>query len=187
MRIKKIFLFLLVSGLLACNSQTRKLPEQSSVSWEKQFDEQLSLIGHRNWIMVVDKAFPQQPGMQTINTGENLLPVLEKVLQKIQSSAHVKPVVFNDAELHYINDSLAKGAENFKMQLKKVLNGIAAEPILHDSVFVQMSSAAKLFTITVLKTEEVIPYSSVFIQLDCGYWDAHQEKRLRQLMKKEDD
>jgi hypothetical protein len=38
----------------------------------------------------------------------------------------------------------------------------------------------------VLKTEATIPYSSVFIQLDCGYWDANKEKKLREKMKQTD-
>jgi hypothetical protein len=46
-----------------------------------------------------------------------------------------------------------------------------------------MDKAAKLFSITVLKTEEVIPYSSVFLELDCSYWGAEKEKKLRDLMK----
>jgi hypothetical protein len=54
---------------------------------------------------------------------------------------------------------------------------------LHDTVFVKMDAAAKLFSITVLKTEEVIPYSSVFIELDCAYWGGDKEQALRKLMK----
>ena len=34
----------------------------------------------------------------------------------------------------------------------------------------------------VLKTNMTIPYTSVFIRLDCKYWTADQEKRLRSKM-----
>lgn len=28
--------------------------------WKQQLDRELPLLGHRNWILVVDKAFPMQ-------------------------------------------------------------------------------------------------------------------------------
>lgn len=152
-------------------------------TWQQQFDEQLQLNGHRNWILVVDKAFPQQPGMNIINTSEKLLPVLDEVLKKIGSSTHVKPVIYNDAELQYLTDSLAPGVNLYKENLKKSLGRFTAQPVLHDTVFVKMDAASKLFSITVLKTEEVIPYSSVFIELDCAYWGGDKEKQLRDIMK----
>jgi hypothetical protein len=55
-------------------------------------------------------------------------------------------------------------------------------PILHDSVFVKIDAASKLFSVVVLKTEETIPYSSIFLELGCKYWNAEQEKALRTLM-----
>ena len=170
-------IFLLVA--LSCK-QPINIKEES---WQQQFDVQLQLSGHRNWILVVDKAFPQQPGMHVINTNEKLLPVLETVLIKINHSTHVKPVIYNDAELEYINDSLAPGVSTYKQQLKKVLSGASVQSLLHDSVFVRMEKAAHLFSVTVLKTEEVIPYSSVFLELDCAYWSGDKEKQLREILK----
>jgi hypothetical protein len=37
----------------------------------------------------------------------------------------------------------------------------------------------------VLKTRMTIPYTSVFLRLDCGYWSDEQEKRLREKMGKQ--
>jgi hypothetical protein len=39
--------------------------------------------------------------------------------------------------------------------------------------------ASKLFKVMVLKTNETIPYSSVFIELDCKYWSGENEILLR--------
>jgi hypothetical protein len=50
----------------------------------------------------------------------------------------------------------------------------------HEEVIAQLDEAAKTFRVLIIKTEMVIPYTSVFIQLDCGYWSAEQEKRLRE-------
>lgn len=164
-------------------AQNKQESTVAAKTWQQQFDEQLPLSGHRNWILVVDKAFPQQPGMHIINTNEKLLPVLDVVLKKIGGSTHVKPIVYNDAELQFITDSLAPGADAYKQQLQKTLGAFAAKPLLHDTVFVKMDAASKLFSITVLKTDEVIPYSSVFIELDCAYWGGDKEKQLRDIMK----
>jgi hypothetical protein len=40
----------------------------------------------------------------------------------------------------------------------------------------------KTFHVLVLKTNMKIPYMSVFIRLECGYWSAEAEKRLREKM-----
>ena len=39
-----------------------------------------------------------------------------------------------------------------------------------------------MFNVLLLKTDLVIPYTSVFLQLDCGYWNAEKEARLRDLI-----
>ena len=59
---------------------------------------------------------------------------------------------------------------NYKKELSKTLNGIEPQTLLHDSVFVKIDKAS-------------IPYSSVFLQLDCKYWSAEQERALREVMK----
>jgi len=36
-----------------------------------------------------------------------------------------------------------------------------------------------MYKILVLKTDQTVPYTSVFIKLDCGYWNEGKEKRFR--------
>ncbi len=184
MKKTNLLLFIVLLLTMAACQQIQQAPPSAigQAGWKEQFSGQLALNGHRNWILVVDKAFPQQPGMHIINTGEKLLPVLETVLKEINSSTHVRPIVYNDAELQFLNDSLAPGVEEYKANLKKTLGSLTSTSLLHDTVFVKMDAASRLFSITVLKTEEVIPYSSVFIQLDCAYWGGDKEKQLRQIM-----
>ncbi|HEX7367874.1 MAG TPA: hypothetical protein VF273_12290, partial [Pelobium sp.] len=71
----------------------------------------------------------------------------------------------------------------YRTALLKRIGNYQQRSMLHDSVFVNMDKASKLFQVLVLKTDEVIPYSSVFIQLDCKYWTAKKENELRQHMK----
>jgi hypothetical protein len=153
--------------------------------WQQQLDKELPLLGHRNWILVVDKAFPMQtsPGMEVINTDEKLLPVLRYALQRIHESTHVKPIIYTDKEIGYITETQSPGVGAYKSQLKDVLGSMGVQSLLHDSVFVRMDASSKLFKILVLKTNETLAYSSVFLQLDCAYWNAEKEGQLREAMK----
>lgn len=144
----------------------------------------LPLLGHRNWILVVDKAYPYQssPGIDYLDTEEALVPVLEKVLQMLKAAPHVRPTVYLDKELQYMDDSLAPGADALKEKMYKLVEGFNVQQILHDQVFARLDAASKLFNVVVVKTESLIPYTSVFIELDCGYWPAENEKLLRERM-----
>lgn len=182
MRYRFLYFITIVAFVYSCKEPVEKVSLPAD-NWQSQFEKQLSLSGHRNWVLVVDKAFPEQPGMSVINTGERLLPVLKKILGLIDSSTHVKPNIYTDLELQYMDDTLATGVADYKHKLQSVLHNLPVQSILHDSVFLKMNAAQKLFSVTVLKTEEVIPYSSVFIELDCKYWNSEKESELRGKLK----
>lgn len=184
---KKIALYIFLAAI-CCSSCDFFQSGKSSAepkNWKEQLNAELPLLGHRNWILVVDKAFPAQtaPGIKIINTGEPLQDALKYTLQKIDRSLHVKPNIYTDKELGYLTTEMVPFIENYRKELANNLKGIEPQTLLHDSVFVKIDKASKLFQIIVLKTEEVIPYSSVFIQLDCRYWSGEKEKALRELMK----
>ncbi|MFP4621717.1 MAG: hypothetical protein ACLFM7_10425 [Bacteroidales bacterium] len=42
-----------------------------------------------------------------------------------------------------------------------------------------------MFQILVLKTDQTMPYSSVFIEMGCQYWPAEKENKLRSIMENE--
>lgn len=155
------------------------------MNWTKKFDHVLPLLGHRNWILVVDKAYPCQsaPGITTIDTQASLPAALEKVVAAIKASSHVKPVFYTDKELGFIAEGMATGVTAFRKELARILAGAQTETLLHDSVFAKLAEAAKLFNVVILKTESTIAYSSVFIELDCAYWSDAKEKKLRAKMR----
>ena len=156
------------------------------MEWKSEFQRSLPLLGHRNWILVVDKAYPWQSGngITTLYTGQSLIKTLEEVVTALKASTHAKPLFYTDKEMEFITEDMAKGSDAYREQLKKVLEGQETQAILHDDVFPKIDAAAKLFNILVLKTDETIAYSSVFIELDCSYWGAEKEKALREKMKK---
>lgn len=149
--------------------------------WKGELAARLPLYGHRNWILVVDKAFPFQAasGITYLNSEASLPDVLSHVLESIAGSPHVKPTVYQDAEISMIDDQLAPGADAFKQRIQALLSGRPVHTLLHEAIFEKMDKAAELFGVLVIKTETTIPYSSVFIELDCAYWDAEREQKLR--------
>ena len=152
------------------------------MSWKTEFEAILPMLGHRNWILVVDKAYPMQSaeGIETIYTGDKLINVLKHVLNCIQDEHHVKPIIYTDKELLFMRDDLSKGVDAFKASLAQTIAKYKIEVIPHDEIFAKLDEASKLFNVLVLKTDSLMPYTSVFLELDCGYWSAEREKILRE-------
>jgi hypothetical protein len=154
-------------------------------SWRVRLAQELPLLGHRNWILVVDSAYPLQtsPGVETIETNSSQIDVVRTVLDAIARTPHVRPVLSMDTELAHIPDADAPGASAYRTQITALLKGhpIAYQP--HDDLIAAVAQTGQQFHILVLKTTATVPYSSVFIRLDCRYWSADAEQRLRAAMK----
>ncbi|MDE3234557.1 MAG: hypothetical protein KGO81_01290 [Bacteroidota bacterium] len=186
--ILKYFLVALVIGacfiMTECNYASKPTMYESKPglsTWEGQFEKELPMLGHRNWVLVVDKAFPEQnsPGIEYIYANDSLLSVLRQVVDKINRSTHVKPTIYQDKELNYLTESQVKGVNQFRQATKSIFGRQPVEIMLHDSVFKKLNTESQLFKILVIKTNETIPYTSVFLQLNCAYWDNDREKQLR--------
>jgi hypothetical protein len=145
----------------------------------------LPALGHRNWIVVADSAFPLQisPGIETIVTGEDHFAVLEKVLKAVDAAKHIRPKIWLDKELAFVTEDLAPGAEGAKRRLDEALKGRAAAPVLHEELISRLDQAGQAFKIVMIKTTLAVPYTSVFLELDCGYWPAENEATMRERMK----
>ena len=60
------------------------------------------------------------------------------------------------------------------------LLGIEKRNVLpHDQIIAKLDESARLFRILILKSTLAIPYTSVFLELDCGYWTREAEQNLR--------
>jgi len=108
-------------------------------SWQTRLKEQLPLLGHRNWIVVADSAYPLQtaPGIETICA---------------------------NAEMRFVAEKNAPGIGVYREALAKILGN-------------------KSVQVLIIKTPLTLPYTSVFFQLECGYWNAASEKELRDALK----
>jgi RbsD/FucU transport protein family protein len=152
--------------------------------WKAQVADAMPLLGHRNWILVVDSAYPLETsrGIETIETNADQLTVVRSVLETINSSRHVRPVITLDAELPFVPDQDAPGASAYRAQIGKMLQSYEVQSLSHETILKNIDATGRIFHVLVLKTNMTIPYSSVFIRLDCKYWSADAEKRLRAKM-----
>ena len=153
-------------------------------SWESRLAGELPLMGHRNWILVVDSAYPQQvgSGIETIETDADQLEVVRTVLSAVQKSIHVRPIIFMDAEIRFIGDKEAPGISNYRTQLNALLHDYDVHSRLHQSLIDELAKDGTLYHVLILKTKLAIPYTSVFIHLDCKYWSTESERALREAM-----
>jgi hypothetical protein len=167
---------------LSCTPEKTNSSQESN--WKEVLEKDLNLLGHRNWILVVDKAFPEQssPGMKYFYVEQDLLPTLEYVLEQVESSTHVKPIIYQDKELSFITEEQVPGIDAFRSTVDKILEGRSVNTLLHDEVFSLLDESSSLFRVLVIKTNCSIPYTSVFMQLDCSYWGPENEFILRERM-----
>ena len=160
------------------------LSSAQSPDWRTHLNEELPLLGHRNWIAVVDSAYPLQTsaGVETIETNATQLDVVRTVLDQLSKAKHVRPDIFMDAELKAVPETDAAGVTAYREALSSLLGKTDVQSLPHEDIIAQLDEAGKTFHVLVLKTNMTIPYTSVFIRLECGYWSADAEKRLREKM-----
>ena len=156
----------------------------AALDWKAKLGAALPLFGHRNWIVVADAAYPAQskPGIETIVSGDDQLTVVQFVLNAIAACKHIRAKVYADKELAYVAESDAPGVLDYWRKLELALGGAHVEYIPHEQIIHKLDESAEIFRILLIKTTMTIPYTSVFFELDCGYWSADAEQRLRKAM-----
>ena len=149
--------------------------------WQSELREDLPRLGHRNFIVIADSAYPLQsaPGIQTTYVGGTQAETLKEVLAMLAKQKHVRPIVWMDSEQAKIPEADAPGIDKCRKDLAAILQGTQVKSAPHMDIIKRLDESSKLFNVTILKTDEILPYTSVFLELDCGYWDGDKETRLR--------
>lgn len=161
------------------DSKTSATPE-----WEHRLNELLPLYGHRNWVVIADAAYPAQskPGIETIVADADQIEVVRVVLDAITAARHIRPNVYADKELGFVAEKDAPGVMEYRHQLDELVYNSSVTYLPHEQIIAKLDKSAEVFRILLIKTEMTIPYTSVFFELDCGYWNVDAEQRLRQAM-----
>jgi L-fucose mutarotase/ribose pyranase (RbsD/FucU family) len=150
--------------------------------WQSKLASEMPVMGHRNWIVIADSAYPAQSraGIETIATGADQIDVVKAALKAVDSAKHVRANVYLDAEMAHVAEKDAPGIDAYRSQLALLLDDRSVKSIPHEQLIARLDEAAKTFRILILKTDLTLPYTSVFLELDCGYWGPQAEQRLRQ-------
>jgi hypothetical protein len=153
----------------------------SAGPWKAVLAKRLPLLGHRNWIGVVDSAYPWQTaqGVEMVATGANHAVVLQTVLAAVNRAGHVRPLLRIDAELAALNEKFKPGIDALRKKMAPLLAEAPVSSLPHDEIIRLLDAAARQFRVLLFKTTATIPYTSVFIELDCGYWSEADEHSLR--------
>ncbi len=152
--------------------------------WKRQLKAFLPLFGHRNWIVVADSAYPahSMPGIETIVSGAGQIEVARVVLEAIAASKHVRANIYLDQEIHFVEEAEAPGVSRYRTQLAELFKIAKTTTLPHEQIIAKLDHTAQVFRVLIIKTELTIPYTSIFFELDCGYWSAEAEQRLRRAM-----
>ncbi len=153
-------------------------------NWEEILKDRLQLYGHRNWLVIADSAYPAQSrqAIETIVANEEQTTVLERTCAILGGCRHIKPNIYTDEELTFVGEEDAPGIHSYRERLGSLLTGAEVRVLPHEEIIAKLDRAGELFRVLVVKTKMRIPYTSVFFELDCGYWNAQAEKKLRTAM-----
>lgn len=152
--------------------------------WCKTFENRLPVFGHRNWIVVADSAYPapSAEGIETVVANGGLPEVLSRVLAAMATSKHVRPVIFTDKELQFVDEKDYPGVTAFREQIGRLSAGNAVNSLPHEEIMARLNDAAKIYRVLIIKTNMKIPYTSVFMRLDCGYMSDDVGNKINRAM-----
>lgn len=171
--------------IVSCSTPVQREQNNKNISdsqdWKLEVEKTLKVFGHRNWVVVADAAYPQQSNqsIRTITVDASQLEAVEFINELIGKSKHVTANVFVDKEMAFVTENTAKGIGIYRTSLDKILDGKPTRKLLHEDIIRELDESAKLFNVLIIKTNLTIPYTSVFFQLECGYWNADAEQKLR--------
>jgi|SRR5947209_5057071 len=153
-------------------------------NWKEILADRLKLYGHRNWLVVADSAYPAQSrqAIETIVADEEQARVLQHVLGHVHACEHIQPNIYVDAELKFVREQDAPGVDAYRRTLGELVKGHELRALPHEEIIGTIDRAGEKFRVLLIKTNMRIPYTSVFLELECGYWNPEAEKRLRATM-----
>jgi hypothetical protein len=104
------------------------------------------------------------------------------VLDAIAGSEYVRANIYLDQELQFVAESDSPGVSHYRKQLAEMIKSAKTTALPHEQIIAKLDQSAQVFRVLIIKTEMTIPYTSIFFELDCAYWSADAERRLRASM-----
>ncbi|MDD4871399.1 MAG: hypothetical protein PHR77_12640 [Kiritimatiellae bacterium] len=162
-------------------------PPEWKLPWNKKLDNRLPVMGKDNWIIVADSSYPcrRAAGIETIATKKNLPAVLNRVLSGLDDLGHASATAWICSELEKIPDRDAIGITKVHHEIRRLLNDakITIKVATEQEILKKIAAETTDYNVLVLKSGTPLPYTSVYLHLDCRYWDEDREKRLRDALR----
>lgn len=177
MQPRRTFLFLVIALLVqGCTPMGG-----GGASWKSSVRRQTAELGFRNWIVIAEASFPaySRNGVNLVTANAEVPEVFAHVLQEIEQTQHVKPNVYLTRELRSMNNDVAPGIDEFRTKTQQILAGRDYTSLDQESLMTLLADANRSFEVLIIRTTSALPYSSIFIELQPGYWDAESEQQLR--------
>lgn len=168
--------------LLASCSGVRTPPEPA---WHQPLRQNIKTLGYRNWIVVADASFPahSRRGVRVNFIDAEIPEVVDAVLKILEETETLQPRVFLPREMRMVENQFAPGIVDFRPKLETALHGRIATELDQAALMTLLEDATRTLDVLVLKTNTALPYTSVFLELQHGYWDGEAEMILRGKLK----
>ena len=150
-------------------------------------DRQVEQLGYRNWIVIAEASFPahSRPGLRQVSAPVEVPEALDYVLNQLEQTEHVRPRMYLTRELRAVENDFAPGIDELRKRLTGSLHGHETTEIDQASLLTLLQDANRSFDVLVIRTPTALPYTSVFLELQPGYWDVDSETRLRERIERE--
>lgn len=184
--IRKAATALSVAALLvSCQSTGVTRLDDSRLTRERIAPHLLEL-GARNWIVVADPAFPLPAGatVQCVTVPADSIETFRQVLDLLEIEGAVVPRIWTSHELTVVPENRAPGIRKHRKELEKLLIGRFHYEVNSRVIDMQLSQAAKEFRVLYIRTSTRLPYSSIAIELDSGYWNSDAETEVQERLRK---
>lgn len=168
--------------VIAC--QPHRVSDKSSSAWKETLSDKIMMLGHRNWILITDMAYPLQTksGIKTIYVDDSYEEVLSFLIEMLDNVPHVYGHIYQDKELNYLNEKICPGINNFRKLQFDFFQKDDINYVNHEILLNKIDSVSSYYEILVVKTNLTLPYTSTFIELDCRYWNIDKQRELEVLM-----
>lgn len=162
-------------------------PDLDEIGWKGAVDRQVAQLGNRNWIIVAEASFPaySRIGVRQVNADVEIPEAVDYVLNVMERTENTRPNVYLARELRSVENDYAPGIDPLRKSITASLHGHEAVQISHQSLQLLIEDANRSFDVLVIRTQTALPYSSVYLELLPGYWDADSEEKLREQIENE--
>jgi hypothetical protein len=156
-------------------------------TWKDAANRQIGQLGYRNWIIIAEASFPAHngPGFRQVTADVDVPEAVDYVLNTLEQTEHVRPGVYLPREQRSVENDFAPGIDELRKKIRASLHGHETTELDQQSLITLLEDASRSFDVLVIRTQTALPYSSVFLELQPGYWDADSENRLREKIQNE--